>query len=194
MPLHPRPPLIMLSIPSVDTEIKALRAEIGGLEVMESQMNHDLQLMRRRKSISEMGKTWTGTALQAMGWLFSIYCVYRILVVSGASFRCREEAQSGIRFWIRGRLSLTLPSSLSHQSCINLIFGHAVSSGGKRNTDPADLLSAVLGRIANAFAWNIDVATWSKIAGLLLIGSIILVNLNFVLSYVSRVSRGEGRD
>jgi hypothetical protein len=67
-------------------EIKALQAEIKGLEVMESQMSHDLQLMKRRKEIKELSKTWSGKALQALGWAFSVYCVYRVAMV-----RCQSE-------------------------------------------------------------------------------------------------------
>ena len=63
------------------SEIKSLEGEIAGLEALDSQMSNDLQLMRRRKEISEMGKTWSGKIRQAMGWMFSLYCVYRIIMV-----------------------------------------------------------------------------------------------------------------
>lgn len=63
------------------TEIKSLQAEIKGLEVMESQMSHDLQLMKRRKEIGELSKTWSGKALKALGWAFSVYCIYRVAMV-----------------------------------------------------------------------------------------------------------------
>ncbi|CAD6567989.1 MAG: hypothetical protein CYPHOPRED_002285 [Cyphobasidiales sp. Tagirdzhanova-0007] len=133
-------------------KIKSLEGEIAGLEALDSQMSNDLQLMRRRKEISEMGKTWSGKIRQAMGWMFSLYCVYRIIM-----------------------------------SLINLVFGTFSSSD--RRTQPTDLASAVLGKLADAFGWNIDIATWSKVVGLVLIGGIIFANLNFVLSRVSRVFR-----
>lgn len=66
-------------------EIKSLQAEIKGLEVMESQMSHDLQLMKRRKEIGELSKTWSGKALKALGWAFSVYCMYRVAMVSYSS-------------------------------------------------------------------------------------------------------------
>lgn len=66
---------------SLETEIKSLQAEIKGLEVMESQMSHDLQLMKRRKEIGELSKTWSGKALQVLGWAFSVYCIYRVAMV-----------------------------------------------------------------------------------------------------------------
>lgn len=73
---------------------------------------------------------------------------------------------------------------------INLLFGHNFSSQpaeGQGRTQPADLASAVLGRIAHALGMEIDVHTWSQIIGLILTGSIILVNITSVLGYVSRV-------
>ena len=74
---------------------------------------------------------------------------------------------------------------------VNLLFGHAFSSQpteGSGRTQPADLASAVLGRLASALGVEIDVHTWSKVIGLILTGSIIMVNINSVLGYVSRVS------
>lgn len=49
---------------------------------MESQMTREVQLIKRRKEISELSQTWTGYARQALGYIFSVYCVYRIAVVS----------------------------------------------------------------------------------------------------------------
>lgn len=66
------------------TEIKSLQGEIKGLEIMESQMSHVLQLMKRRKEIGELSKTWSGKALKALGWAFSVYCIYRVAMVSSA--------------------------------------------------------------------------------------------------------------
>lgn len=45
-------------------------------------MTKDLQLMRKRMEITELGQTWYGKFRQAMGWIFSLYCVYRIVIVS----------------------------------------------------------------------------------------------------------------
>ena len=79
------------------------------------------------------------------------------------------------------------------KSCVNLLFGPTFSSpdgssGGQARSQPADLASALLVRLATALGWSIDVHTWSKAIGLVLTGSIILVNINAVLGYVSRVS------
>lgn len=86
-----------------------------------------------------------------------------------------------LRFWL---------TVICTQSCVNLLFGHYFTddSGGSQRKAPSDFASAIFSYLANAFGWNIDVHTWSKIAGLILVGSIIMVNLNFVLGYVSRVS------
>ena len=50
-----------------------------------------------------------------------------------------------------------------------------------------DLASRILLKVADIFGLDLDVATWSHIIGLGLIGCIILVNLKTVLAYVSKV-------
>lgn len=64
---------------------------------MESQMSHDLQLMKRRKEIGELSKTWSGKALKALGWAFSIYCMYRVAMVgSFANFNFNERRKANL--------------------------------------------------------------------------------------------------
>lgn len=78
----------------------------------------------------------------------------------------------------------------SAQSLINLIFGSAFSGSGEGGRKSyTDVTSAVLSYIAEALGLDIDVHTWTKAIGLLLTGSIILVNINAVLGYVSRAFR-----
>lgn len=89
------------------------------------------------------------------------------------------------------RLSISDQAKLTifaWQAILNLIFGSALSSGSGRST-PTDVTSAILSRVAEALGLDIDVHTWSKAVGLVLTGSIILVNINAVLGYVSRAFR-----
>lgn len=79
-------------------------------------------------------------------------------------------------------------ANLTSQSLLNLVFGSALQSGSGRST-PTDVTSAILSRVAEALGLEIDVHTWSKAVGLILTGSIILVNINAVLGYVSRAFR-----
>lgn len=159
-------------------EIKSLQAEIKGLEVMESQMSHDLQLMKRRKEIGELSKTWSGKALKALGWAFSVYCMYRVAMVS--ILLAKRPTMQG-----KSTKTLNFRCRAHIQSLLNLIFGGALSSGSGRS-NPSDVTSAILSRVAEALGLEIDVHTWTKAIGLVLTGSIILVNINAVLGYVSR--------
>lgn len=74
---------------------------------------------------------------------------------------------------------------------MNLTFGSAISSGSgdARRSTPTDVTSAVLEHLAKALDLQIDIHTWAKGVGLVLTGSIILVNINSVLGYVSRAFR-----
>lgn len=56
--------------------------------------------------------------------------------------------------------------------------------------DPGtDLITSLLGRLAHLLNIDFDIATWSRMIGLVLIGSIIVANMRNVLGSVSRVSR-----
>lgn len=55
--------------------------------------------------------------------------------------------------------------------------------------DPGtDLITSLLGRLAHILNIDFDIATWSRMIGLVLIGSIIVANMRNVLGSVSRVS------
>jgi hypothetical protein len=91
----------------------------------------------------------------------------------------------------------------SEQSCINLIFGYSQArplaptlplGEGEMPLDIAptaegtDLITSLLGRLALVLKLDLDIAVWSRLIGLVLIGSIILANMRNVLASVSRVS------
>lgn len=68
-------------------EIKALQMEISGLETMESNLSSALSSLRCKQAAqARAGTTW-GRLLTIPAYIFSIYCVYRILATSLTSFR-----------------------------------------------------------------------------------------------------------
>lgn len=83
------------------------------------------------------------------------------------------------------------------QSCINLIFGYSRKShqrldGADPSTVPdqgTDLLTSLLTRLAVLLNVELDIATWSRMIGLALIGGILVANMRSVLGSVSRVCR-----
>ncbi|GAA5878165.1 hypothetical protein JCM3774_004316 [Rhodotorula dairenensis] len=142
------------------TQVKNLELEVGALEKMERQMADDVARLRRRKTARDLGRSWKGRAWLMVGWLFSLYCVWRVFI-----------------------------------SCVNLIFGYSRKShqrldGADPATAPAqgtDLLTSLLTRLAVLLNIELDIATWSRMIGLALIGGILVANMRNVLGSVSRV-------
>lgn len=52
------------------------------LEGLEGQMMHDVALLRRRKEMRELGRSFKGRLWLAAGWALSVYCVCRVFLVS----------------------------------------------------------------------------------------------------------------
>lgn len=48
---------------------------------MERQMADDVSRLRKRKTARELGRSWKGRAWLMVGWLFSLYCVWRVFIV-----------------------------------------------------------------------------------------------------------------
>ncbi|CAN8097368.1 unnamed protein product [Discula destructiva] len=77
-----------LSGPSGEAaEIKALQMEISGLETMEANLKSSLASLKSRQAAQARAGTVLGRLLSIPAYVFSIYCVYRILATSLTSFR-----------------------------------------------------------------------------------------------------------
>ncbi|KAJ0118398.1 hypothetical protein J7T55_009181 [Diaporthe amygdali] len=68
-------------------EIKALQMEISGLETMESNLSSALSSLRSKQAAQARAGTAWGRLLTIPAYIFSIYCVYRIMATSLTSFR-----------------------------------------------------------------------------------------------------------
>ncbi|GAA5850559.1 hypothetical protein JCM9279_007540 [Rhodotorula babjevae] len=149
------------------TQLKSLELEVSAMQKMERQMTQDVHRLKMRQTMRERGRSWRGRLWLAIGWLFSLYCVWRVFT-----------------------------------SCINLIFGYTRKShqhatvpieGGADGERPptqvegTDLFTSLLTRVAVGLDVELDVATWSRMLGLVLIGGILLANMRNVLSSVSRI-------
>ncbi|BGP53009.1 hypothetical protein JCM8202_004093 [Rhodotorula sphaerocarpa] len=141
------------------SQLKTLELEVGALEKMERQMAEDVSRLRKRKAARELSRSFIGRAWLLVGWLFSLYCVWRVFI-----------------------------------SCINLLFGYSRRTHQRQDSaDPSsapnqgtDLLTSLLSRLAVLLNMEIDVASWSRMIGLVLIGGILLANIRNVLGSVSR--------
>lgn len=77
-----------ISGPSGDAaEIKALQMEISGLETMEANLQSSLASLKSRQAAQARAGTVMGRLLAIPAYVFSIYCIYRILATSLTSFR-----------------------------------------------------------------------------------------------------------
>jgi hypothetical protein len=68
-------------------EIKALQMEISGLETMEANLQSSVASLKSRQAAQARAGTAMGRLLSIPAYVFSIYCVYRILATSLTSFR-----------------------------------------------------------------------------------------------------------
>lgn len=165
--------------------VESLEVERGAMQRVERQMVDDVATLKRRKAMREMGRSWKGRLWLSFGWLFSLYCVWRVFVVSRffPPLFCRASTHGG--------------NGATPQSCINLVFGYSRQSH-QRNPDGAaapgggggggtDIVTSLLTRVVVMLDIELDVATWSRLIGLVLIGGIILANMRNVLASVSRV-------
>ncbi|CAJ2506037.1 Uu.00g001670.m01.CDS01 [Anthostomella pinea] len=69
------------------SEIRGLRLEISGLEAMEANLSSSLNVLRSRQAQSTRGATALGKLMLAPTYVFSVYCVYRILATTLSTLR-----------------------------------------------------------------------------------------------------------
>jgi hypothetical protein len=55
--------------------------ELSGLEALEYQMSRNLSVLREQQREAHYSETLTGRLLNYGGFLFALYCIYRIIVV-----------------------------------------------------------------------------------------------------------------
>lgn len=64
---------------SDETEMRALRLEIAGLETMEANLSSSLSLLKNQRAATARAATPIGRLLLIPSYIFSCYCCYRIL-------------------------------------------------------------------------------------------------------------------
>ncbi|TQN74552.1 Golgi pH regulator [Colletotrichum shisoi] len=70
-----------------EAEMRALRLEIRGLETMEANLHSSLGMMRSRQAADARAATPLGKVLAVPHYIFSLYCLYRILATTLATLR-----------------------------------------------------------------------------------------------------------
>jgi hypothetical protein len=176
--------------------LKSLQLEVKALSDMEKQIVADVATLKRRKQLKEMNQTLKGRLWLAAGWALSVYCVWRVFIVSSAGMT------AGSLVFLTPSQRTTLLTAL--QSCLNLIAGYKHRSALPEDSpsdeevppssrEGVDLLTSLLTRLAVLLDVDIDIHVWSRLIGLALIGAIMLANMRNVLASVSRVSSETGQ-
>lgn len=77
-----------------------LQVEVAALSSLEAQMARDVVGIRRRKEMAEMGRTARGRLWLFLGWLLSVYCMWRVFIVSwlGWVLAARSWRLTGLLF------------------------------------------------------------------------------------------------
>ncbi|KAL7945825.1 Abscisic acid G-protein coupled receptor domain-containing protein [Trichoderma barbatum] len=70
-----------------EAEMQTLKMEIAGLEAMEANLSSNLVLMKSQRAASARASTAVGRILLVPSYIFSAYCVYRILATSITTLR-----------------------------------------------------------------------------------------------------------
>lgn len=82
--------MVMGSIRGVtgeEAEMRSLRVEISGLETMEASLSSNLSVMKSQRAATVRASTPLGRMLLLPSYIFSAYCVYRILATFLTTFR-----------------------------------------------------------------------------------------------------------
>ncbi|KAH9892931.1 Abscisic acid G-protein coupled receptor-domain-containing protein [Xylariomycetidae sp. FL2044] len=69
------------------SEIRSLRLEITGLEAMEANLSSSLNALRARQATSARAATTVGKVFLVPTYVFSVYCVYRIVATTLTTLR-----------------------------------------------------------------------------------------------------------
>ncbi|KAL6864256.1 Abscisic acid G-protein coupled receptor domain-containing protein [Trichoderma novae-zelandiae] len=77
----------MRGLSSDEAEMQTLRMEIAGLEAIEANLSSNLVLMKSQRAASARASTTVGRLLLVPSYVFSAYCVYRILATALTTVR-----------------------------------------------------------------------------------------------------------
>jgi len=73
-------------------EYSTLQSELQGLESMQTSLQRDLTELRRRQFSQVSSKTVYGKVYKAIGYVFSIYCIYRLVSTAIARLPFRRQS------------------------------------------------------------------------------------------------------
>ncbi|KAJ4413744.1 hypothetical protein N0V85_003446, partial [Neurospora sp. IMI 360204] len=146
-------------------EIKSLQMEISGLETMESNLSSSLSILRSRQAAHARDGTPLGRLLSLPSYIFSLYCIYRVLATTLTTLRRNHYSFLSLLFFS----SSTTPS------------GSTGSTGGGSTFSSTDPINRFLSLLAKHWDPKLDQVAWARQISFLLSGVILLGSANSVI-------------
>lgn len=144
-------------------EIKSLQMEISGLETMESNLSSSLSILRTRQAAHARDGTPLGRLLSLPSYIFSLYCIYRVLATTLTTLRRNNFSLFSLLFF----------SSSSTNPSESTTSGSTFSS-----TDP---INRFLSLLAKHWDPKLDQVAWARQISFFLSGVILLGSANSVI-------------
>ncbi|KAK1781784.1 Abscisic acid G-protein coupled receptor-domain-containing protein [Copromyces sp. CBS 386.78] len=142
-------------------EIKSLQMEISGLETMESNLSSSLSILRTRQAAHARDGTPLGRLLSLPSYIFSLYCIYRVLATTLTTLRRNNYSLFSLLFFSSSTLSESTGSSSTFSS-----------------TDP---INRFLSLLAKHWDPKLDQVAWARQISFFLSGVILLGSANSVI-------------
>lgn len=160
-------------------ELASATQELNGLEALEYEMSRNLDTLKETQADAKFSRTIGGRIFNWGGRLFAIYCIFRILNVSGLHI---AELFRSAHFIISAA-----------QSLVNLVVPAPPSANPRQTSRSVDMLSIGLAKmlslLSSVHIEEDGVAVISRQISLGLVGVIILSSIRLVLRGVARVRR-----
>ncbi|KAK3401256.1 Abscisic acid G-protein coupled receptor-domain-containing protein [Sordaria brevicollis] len=143
-------------------EIKSLKMEISGLETMESNLASSLSILRSRQAAHARDGTPLGRLLSLPSYIFSLYCIYRVLATTLTTLRRNNYSLLSLFFFASSSSS---PEGVGNSSTFS-------------SSDPINRFLSVL---AKHWDPKLDQVAWARQISFFLSGVILLGSANSVI-------------
>lgn len=145
-----------------ESEMRQLRVEIAGLEDMEANLASNVEVIKGHRAAAQRASTVLGRLTLIPAYIFSVYCVYRVLATCLTTARRASSS-----WWSAGSLS----SSAGHNAGDYL----DPASGGS-SFSSSDPVSRFLGLLARHWDPQLDQLAWARAASFALSGFMLVAS------------------
>ncbi|KAL8668593.1 MAG: hypothetical protein Q9168_006782 [Polycauliona sp. 1 TL-2023] len=149
------------------TEIRSLGVEIRGLEAMASSLSTSHNMLQTQLQQQNRNRTLTGRSALISSYLFSLFCIYRILTAFYSTLRRSVHSS---------QLPSTSPTTPSQDQL-------------PTSSTSSDLITTLLALIATHYNPHLDRDLYTRQLSFLLSGLILLASFNSVMQTFSLIAR-----